>query len=739
MVVSVAFSQHQWQRLNGPNGGFVTGVYVSPNGTFFVATGADRYVLLRSTDKGETWEEILTTLSYSSGRPYESISDLQFGTDGSCVLIKKFSFDPAVVGRAYRSTDNGTTWSLFKDSVDTFLGSGKPGEFFLSNYSTATQKNTILRTTNAGISWTDISTLFQSPFPAKLFWVKEQTYLASFAAGGCVVSTDNAAHFGPFYYFDHNDVVDIGLQPDGDLYEIFRSSQDGQYHLVSGDLVNPSTTSREFPPAMNPSGHNFATNAYPLVGLEYLNGCYTEYGGYAPHLFYYDPATKDIRQVKSMPPFNFRYPTSTHPFAASDTTGVILYANGEGLFKTTDLGASWKELPISYGIINFIQVNKFNEIFAKRGHAHGFGNYDFSWLHYSRNWGKTWSRISPVGHAYFGILGPGYEGGIITSVGDSNCDFGGALYYYGGTETEGWTRISRFDIQPGFGLLVDSVDNVVFNDNGLIAFTDDKGISWNKMGTPAGPIKDDPVGGPLVYSPSWKLYTSDGSVIFTSTNSGQTWEKVKVGIRDLFLETILVPKDGMIYFTTKEKGVYRSVDDGITWNKFIGPWGDSATCLGYGNDGSLYIGTKTLGLFSCKLDGSQAVKEPVTVLTGHINTIHVHNGKDVFIGADYAPIWLMEGQESSVSSRPVRTSNFSASIVTGGTAYDLMLQLNCNSLLNLSIEVYDVLGKKVAEVPAKQYSMGDYYIPIDVKMYASGTYFLRIVSATESKTISFIR
>ncbi|MFZ4544542.1 MAG: VPS10 domain-containing protein [Saprospiraceae bacterium] len=115
--------------------------------------------------------------------------------------------------------------------------------------------------------------------------------------------------------------------------------------------------------------------------------------------------------------------------------------------------------------------------------------------------------------------------------------------------------------------------------------TVDGGISWKPIFDEQpflsiGVIKIDPKNPEIVYvgtgDPNIGYYSSVGDGIWKSTNGGQSWTNIglkdqriisKIEIDPLDSKIIYVAAMGLPFKKTTERGLYKSTDGGLTWNK----------------------------------------------------------------------------------------------------------------------------------------------------------------------------
>lgn len=147
LFLSASFSNAQWQKLDGPEGGNVSQI-VSKDGLMFARVEQDGGIY-QSTNNGLTWTDISPDLNniFSYGQLH--VADT--------ALFAAFLGDNG--GELYVSYDNATTWQLTNYSAQITFGNSV---FSMETHNTTLLAGSngegIFKSTDGGINWTPAST-----------------------------------------------------------------------------------------------------------------------------------------------------------------------------------------------------------------------------------------------------------------------------------------------------------------------------------------------------------------------------------------------------------------------------------------------------------------------------------------------------------------------------------------------------------------------------------------------------
>jgi photosystem II stability/assembly factor-like uncharacterized protein len=434
----------------------------------------------------------------------------------------------------------------------------------------------------------------------------------------------------------------------------------------------------------------------------------------------------------------------------ADDEGALIFAAFDGIFRSTDEGTTWKELPIACDDVSDVIMTGMNDLFTKRrGFRTPYSSRSAynSKLNLSRDLGAHWKEITPTGHRFWGYVGPGFDNGVIVSVEDTDyytvpgCIKRMDLWYYGGVEFTEWRQLSSAT-EPSSGqdpiayfTLVDSANVTYLSQSGKLFRSDDRGVIWEAV--TALPTNADAG----AFSPSEKLYVvgnANGAyhpTLYMSENGGTSWTKLNLKVPNTYVFSLIVPKEGLLFVGTESKGVYRSDDNGATWTK-LDFCGDSITSLAFTDD-EIFIGTWSNGLFSCDYDGANAVQEPLNVPSRHILSLFVHEARTVYVGTAGSSLWVSKGIGSGLTSTD-GYRGYHAEVVNNGSE-TAAIRLTANEQVKITVELFNTLGQQRFVIQDKQFGQGSYIIPLDISEYPEGALFLMLSSDNDTRMLKLLK
>jgi ligand-binding sensor domain-containing protein len=639
-VIQRIFSQPNfWQASDGSTIGIVHSLAV--NSTVYIFAGTESGVY-RSMDNGESWTPVNTGLITLTGCSGNTVTFLAASPNGHIFASANCS------GGLFRSTDNGGNWSHVKiDSTNPYVGPiaiNLRGDIFVGIYPG------IFRSTDDGSSWRQVDSVIS---PRALAVSSDGDIVAASVGGDIFRSTDNGDSWTQVRFSDGNGLVEsILVTSKGHVFAGLSLNSYGAVLHSTDNGVTWRYTGFELRYCMGNYGYdcNYYENCYyyPVftivadsggdlyAGSE--NGVYRSTDDGASWI----PGGLEIANVTSL---------AVNPggqiFAGigNDASGVS--SSGRGIFRSTDAGGSWTALgsDLKSSAISSLVTDDHGRLLAGTLGGGGiFGSTD-NGLHWSYNSlrGVTVSTVTakPGGQIFAGTRSPRY--GYV--------QVGNALR--SSDNGESWTEINnglpsqyiscfRYpvgDIQIAVGpapvssLSVDSVGNVFSVANNFVLRSTDDGASWIPTGLGSS--------SKLVVNSNGHIFagtaTGDGS-ISRSTDHGGSWENVTLlgdtSVRNNYINTFAANTGGHLFAGTS-KGIFRSTDDGLSWTQLNSGLTDTTVLsIAVDADGECFAGTLSGGVFRSTDDGASWTQTNTGLTRTSIYSLAVNSDHYVFAGTD---------------------------------------------------------------------------------------------------------
>ncbi len=244
------------------------------------------------------------------------------------------------------------------------------------------------------------------------------------------------------------------------------------------------------------------------------------------------------------------------------TVGTTLFAYDNGLFKSTDKGATWSKTEIVLGsdtrVIDIIEFG--GKLFATGGGVYA-----------STNNGDTWKQVSKYA-----------IGDAITTIG-SDIFVGGYQGFCRSSDTGATWTCSQLPNPLNSVLSLASIGNTLFaglisknpNDGGGIYRSTDKGKSWGLIGLQGMNVVKLIANGNFLYARTVSIEYSDLDReidtnihvgLFRSSDNGNTWTEINAGFKNPVVTAFTV-KGTTITASFFERGLYQSTDNGDSWSE----------------------------------------------------------------------------------------------------------------------------------------------------------------------------
>lgn len=275
-------------------------------------------------------------------------------------------------------------------------------------------------------------------------------------------------------------------------------------------------------------------------------------------------------------------------------------------------------------------------------------------------------------------------------------------------------------------------------DSWAIHYTDDNGDTW----TPATEGLTNRFIRSLAADDQGRLLATaqygPGGTIFYSTDNGESWTNVTQNVPN-YGRAAAISSEGALFVGVVFWDIYRSMDEGENWERLSGDFGGTEFReLLFTPDGKLYTAIWNKGIFVSADNGEDWTNTSNDLPGNSIQTLYYDEPSNaMFTGVNGEGIFKIEEIATSLSDPGSMPQSFAL-----GQNYPnpfnpstvISFQLPVSSFVRL--EVFDMLGRKVAILVNEQLSAGYHEVNFNASHLASGIYLYRITTNKRSSTKS---
>ncbi|MBZ0182531.1 MAG: T9SS type A sorting domain-containing protein [Melioribacteraceae bacterium] len=621
-----------------------------------------------------------------------------------------------------KTTTGGSSWKELNPSspwqaselhdvkfIDINTGFAVGGTFLNGNW-----KGTILKTTNGGSDWTvahESSIFFQSIdiTPNNTIWACGGThYLAKSTDLGNTWTESNANSGSETYGISYKIKFiddDRGLLHIGNANKLFRTTNGGSnWELLETGLDGNS------------------------VNIEYFSDgtVYTVLQNGLAHSGFYKSTNHGttwttVKYVEDIY-FNLK-------FLFKDKNFGFFNINSANKFITTkDGGLTYNDFNISTDFLYF----KENTLY---GWASSYGKH----LLRTTN-GKTWNIIessTTTGKEIYSIKGMQFfdenNGFAIGVIKLSDVSTQQVLM---GTNDGGITwEVKELPYGPVAIHFVDETYGWVVGALGMIYKTLDGGATWGPQTSGTSEMLLDV----FFYDEMLGWAVGEGNTLLKTENGGLLWNKIDLPNFTNYANISISSYSGEICYMVGTDGIYKSADAGDTWISLNKP----ANTTGYYNQKIIMVSDTELYLlfydtFYHSNDGGGTWK--LVKKDAHYIYPQTHEN----IWATYAGGIIYTSNSGVVS---VEDESKQTNIVSDFKLFQnypnpfnptTSIEYSVPSNENVTLKVFDILGREVATLVNQQMNPGNYKVQFDASQLVSGVYFYRISAGNYNKTMKML-
>ncbi|MCL6100535.1 MAG: T9SS type A sorting domain-containing protein [Bacteroidetes bacterium] len=679
-IPSICLSQKFWEQTNGPYGGAIWSTAIDLDGNIWAGTSNG---IFRSTNNGENWSRIIL------GPAFTPVRSFAFNPNGQMYFAGWY---------VYKSIDKGMHWNqLDHNKVQGIicLTINSNGDIFAGS----SNGEGVFRSADNGENWMKTNSGFPQQIYIYSLVIDHNQNIYAGTNEGIFKSTDNGNNWTKIYNSNQDFILSLAINSNGDIFvakfkTILKSTNKGVSWVVintTASAVNSITIDsmgRIFAGTDNgicksdDNGENWTLINGGLTNTDVLslsananNDIFA--GTYGGGIFCFTKHSSNWIEK------NMGLTANNITSLVINSGGYIFAAdqNGGGIFRSSDNGNTWKK-SLNSALVFRLLINSSGDIFA-----------------------GAWAS---------GLFGPGYHAGGIYRSTDNG---------------ETWSLVNN-------GLTYDFIQSLAINSSGhLFAGTDvgvfrsiNNGNSWSLK---TNGLPNNRIQALAVNSNGEILAGTEGAGIYLSKDNGESWASSNNGLTFGNINSLIISSKGYVYAGTRwfGPGIFRSTNNGSYWtliNTGLPPVFTAST-FSINSLGYIYVGGAEIpgGVYVSRNDGNNWTKITNGLSVEQVGSLAIASNDYIFAGTDGGGVY-----------RSINTSTSKAYNDKFIPATFILMQnypnpFNPSTSISyevprssfVTLEVYDVLGRKMSTLVQEEKATGKYSIRFNADGLASGIYF----------------
>jgi len=377
---------------------------------------------------------------------------------------------------------------------------------------------------------------------------------------------------------------------------------------------------------------------------------------------------------------------SVYSMITNSSDNIFAGTYAKGIFKSTDLGNTWTESGLTnHWIISFAKDNSGNIFTASIGSQFGSGVYKST--DQGSTWNKVWDALTGMNCVYV--------------------DHSGYIYV---------------------GL------NYTSEQSGIYKSTDG-GSTWVKIFSLTENVYS------IIKTNGGRILAAGYGKVFYSDNDGTNWNTTTNGLVSFTPSAFAINNQGEIFLSTLGYGIYKTIDNGINWINKTGA-GPEYSCLVINADGLIYAGTRGYWVYRSFNNGDtwELLKSGMGE-DKYVLSLLTNSAGYLFAGMDYYGIYksvnkVITDVEESITEIPKDFFLYSNYPNPFNASTTIKYQISFQA--NVSLKLYDILGREVATLVDEQKPAGRYEARFTDNNLTSGIYFYTLRAGNYSQTKKMI-
>lgn len=388
----------------------------------------------------------------------------------------------------------------------------------------------------------------------------------------------------------------------------------------------------------------------------------------------------------------------------------IWVAGNDGiLFRTADLGANWEA--ISYPLTSPQAVEFVND-------THGWILARESSLR-TTDGGVQWERISMRGERFYFM--DENTGWIVNDIGHVSKTTDGGLSQIPLDTLDTTVAFDMMDIQfvnetTGFILTSDG-----FYEDSSVFKTTDGGLSWTvtQFETIVLEAMDF-----LNENHGWLVgeggFSGDPSIIFETTDGGNTWNNISSSVTTPFYDVDLVSEDNA---WLSGYAMHHTTDGGQNFTSYNPDFGFVRAIYAI-DENTAYAGMSN-NMYHTSDGGLTWTAQPIMADISSVDDlVYVNYNLGIAIDEEQAIIQFDNGEEPISIEENNSFANISLYPNPASTNTTVLIELA--KAADIEVSIFNAIGQQIQSIDKGQYSAGQQIMNLDLDNYTNGLYFCQI-------------
>jgi photosystem II stability/assembly factor-like uncharacterized protein len=626
--------------------------------------------IFRSTNGGVEWQRMPFNLTNSTR--YTAVT-----ADSNNNIFVGAVYD-FFIGGIYRSTDLGETWTSTTSFPNvlcfTISASGNMFAGFTGG---------MLRSTDQGNSWTMV--LSNGKYCGSAASVQSAVVLAG-TDSGIYRSTDN----GLSWQVSNNGLTSINVH---------------SLISTSSNLICAGTDGGVFRSSDN--GVSWASSGLFSDTISALAGAL---GG---ELFAGTPRGKLYHSTDNGTSWElwYNFAAAVLGLRATDSNNIAASIYGNGLHRYNASSRSWTLIGVPNTPVKLLSSEPQGRLYSVVNNA----------LYFTTDRGGHWELLRPFANQISALIVSPTSGQLLLGIGNN---------IYKSNDRGMSFDSTRVDSAQVTSIAVDSSGRIyagVFL-QGIFRSTDN-GLTWRFSGLGGGYVTS------IVANHSGDLFaTTNAWGVYRSTDHGENWTNVDNGLTGGYVWCGSISPYDHIY-VSGNYGTFKSTDNGINWQNIDPGSPIQGRSIAFNSNGHVFI-ARTGGVAHSTNGGN----DWTTLLSGlsdtHVLSVSVDRDDYVLAGTAETGVFVSVARTTEVTIH----HEMHPRVFTLGQSYpnpfnpSTIIPFSVGTYGHISLEVFDLLGRKVATLVNEVRPPGTYMVQFGAPGLASGVYLYRLATPLHSET-----